>query len=242
MEDIQGGESMQYHKIKLNKRKDCYLGKRGRRMMRNEGYVPVNWCWKNGSSTSALIKEKEFEKFFQSTEYDHNALVDMTSDFGTARGILRVVDKNFMKLGYEHIEFHELRMDQKIVVNVPIVITGKANTSDQAAVTELVTKELEIKCLPDKIPQEITIDVSHLELNDSIHASDILLDAGVEMLTDTNATIVTCFVPVHDAPEAAPTTEVVDAVKEEVAADAAAQSAEPVAAAGGGAPAKPTKE
>jgi large subunit ribosomal protein L25 len=90
-----------------------------------------------------------------------------------------------------HVDFYEIAMDRKIRVKVPIVTKGMSKGVEFGGLLQIVRREIEVLCLQTVIPKAIEVDVTELEIGDSIHVKDIPLAAGVEIPPDVNFTIVT---------------------------------------------------
>jgi large subunit ribosomal protein L25 len=74
---------------------------------------------------------------------------------------------------------------------VPVVTTGKAAGVEMGGMLQLIRRELEVLCLPNAIPQTINIDVTQLEVGQSVHVEDIQLGDAVEIPHEVNFTILT---------------------------------------------------
>ena len=75
-----------------------------------------------------------------------------------------------------HADFYQLAMDRAIVVTVPIVVKGTAEgVKQQGGLLDFVTREIEVECLPTNIPENITVDVSELMLNQGVRVRDLLV-------------------------------------------------------------------
>jgi large subunit ribosomal protein L25 len=103
---------------------------------------------------------------------------------------LHPVSRNFL-----HIDFYEVAMDRKIMVNVPVTTTGKAKGVEVGGILQIVRRELEVQCLPLDVPESIEIDITDLDIGDSIHVGDISLQSEIEFLGGENITIVTIVTP-----------------------------------------------
>ncbi|MBU2622226.1 MAG: 50S ribosomal protein L25, partial [Proteobacteria bacterium] len=95
---------------------------------------------------------------------------------------------------YLHIDFYEIAMDRKIKVKVPVVTRGIAKGIDLGGMLQVVRRDIDVLCLPVGIPKAIEIDITELDIGDSIHVRDILLPEGVEIPADVNYTVVTVLV------------------------------------------------
>ena len=122
-----------------------------------------------------------------------------------------------------HVDLYEVRMDEKIKVNVPLIFTGKAKGIAEGGILQHGLRELEVRCLPTDIPEKIEVDVSDLAIGDSLHVSDLTLPQGITSVGEIDYTVAAVVPP----------------EKEEVAAPvlATTEAGAPVAAAGTAAPA-----
>ena len=96
---------------------------------------------------------------------------------------------------YLHIDFYEIDMQRKIKVNVPVVVRGKAAGIEEGGLLQIVLRELEVLCLPISIPDAIEVDVTDLNIGDSIHVEGIQLSGDVDILEDSDSTVVTVLAP-----------------------------------------------
>ncbi len=78
---------------------------------------------------------------------------------------------------------------------VPVVITGESVGVEVGGMLNIVRREVELLCLPGDIPEAIDIDITALDIGDSIHIEDIPLGENVEISTDVNFTVVTVLSP-----------------------------------------------
>jgi large subunit ribosomal protein L25 len=110
-----------------------------------------------------------------------------------------------------HVDFHEVAENEKVTISVPVETTGEAAgvKTGGGSLTHVLLK-LKVRALPKDLPEQITIDVTALEIGKSIHLGDIAAPAGVEILGDKHLTVVSVAAP---------------RAEEEVAATAAAPAA-----------------
>ena len=94
-----------------------------------------------------------------------------------------------------HIDFYEVDMNRQIRVMVPVVTTGQSPGVEEGGMLNIVRRELELLCLPGDIPEAIEIDITDLDIGDSIHIEDIPLSDNVEISADGNYTVVTVLSP-----------------------------------------------
>jgi large subunit ribosomal protein L25 len=94
-----------------------------------------------------------------------------------------------------HIDFYEIDMKRQINVMVPVIIKGEAAGIESGGMLNIVRREVELLCLPGDIPEAIEIDVTDMDIGDSIHIEDIPLSDNVEISADSNFTLVTVLSP-----------------------------------------------
>ena len=94
-----------------------------------------------------------------------------------------------------HIDFYEIDMKRQIKVMVPVITQGHPIGVENGGMLNIVRRELELLCLPGDIPETIEIDVTDLDIGDSIHTEDIQLGENIELSEDANYTVVTVLSP-----------------------------------------------
>ena len=142
---------------------------------------------------------------------------------------VQVDTKTFTKIlqgGITHIDFHAIAFDEEIHAEVPVEVVGEAPGLKFGGIVEAIHHSLEVRCLPKDLPEHISIDVSHLNLGESVHVGEIKLPEGVRAKLGADVVIVTCVEPKVEAePEPAAA-----AAAAKPAAGAKAPAAAPAAA------------
>jgi len=100
------------------------------------------------------------------------------------------VPRNFL-----HVDFHEVSMDRQLRMKVPVVIKGKAKGVEIGGMMQIIRHELEVLCLPLEVPESIEVDVTDLDMGESIHIGDLSQDGDIEFPDEANLTIVTILTP-----------------------------------------------
>lgn len=105
-----------------------------------------------------------------------------------------------------HVDFHEVAANEKVTVSVPVETTGEAAgvKTGGGSLTHVLLK-LKVRSLPKDLPEQITIDVTALEIGKSIHLGDIVPPSGVEILGDKHLTVVSVAAPRAEEEVVAPT-------------------------------------
>ncbi|MDL1964377.1 MAG: 50S ribosomal protein L25, partial [Deltaproteobacteria bacterium] len=104
---------------------------------------------------------------------------------------------------YLHVDFYGISMDRKISVKVPVVAKGKSQGVELGGILQIIRRELEIFCLPGEIPDAIELDVTDLDIGDSIHVKEIPLQGDIEIPADVDFTVITILAPKAEVEEEA---------------------------------------
>jgi len=147
---------------------------------------------------------------------------------GTSLALIQDVQHHPVKRHIVHLDFHALKEDEVMHTTVPVIGFGEpAGVKTGGGLLEQIIRALDVECLPKDLPENITIDVSGLNIGDSIHVNQIGLPAGVTARIPGDAVVFHCAAPTVEAEptpaagEAAATPEVLKEKKEGEAAPAA---------------------
>jgi large subunit ribosomal protein L25 len=111
--------------------------------------------------------------------------------------LIKELQRDPISGAYLHADLYAVDLQQKIHVSVPIQITGTpVGVSLGGGILDHATRELDVECLPNAIPEEFAVDVSELEVGQSVHVRDIKVLEGVEILNDPDVSIVSVVAPV----------------------------------------------
>jgi len=186
-------------RITLTAEKRDAAGKGVARSLRRAGSIPAI-LYRAGSSTPLKINAKELSKFIRTTQGEQ-VMVNLSFADGENKVAL-VKDYQVDPINGEllHTDFFEVSLTEEIRVTVHITTTGEPiGVKRDGGLLQHGIRELEIECLPDKIPGHITVDVKHLERGKSVHVSDLSLGEGIKILTEAGKLIATVTAPVVEA-------------------------------------------
>jgi large subunit ribosomal protein L25 len=103
-----------------------------------------------------------------------------------------------------HVDFHEVAENEKVIVSVPVETVGEAvGVKTGGGVLEHVLFKLKVRALPKDLPDQIVVDVSHLEIGKSVHLGEIKAPPGVEILGDKKISVISVALPKTEEEEAA---------------------------------------
>jgi large subunit ribosomal protein L25 len=136
------------------------------------------------------------------TDAGTNVLISLAVDGDTFLTMPREVQRDIVKGTLLHVDFLRIRRDVAIQVDVPIHLTGESAGVTEGGVIEHHLWELRIECLPANVPESVEADVSHLNIGDSLHVSDLRIPQHLTVLTPLEETIVSVVPPpVLEVPE-----------------------------------------
>jgi len=109
--------------------------------------------------------------------------------------MLKEVQMDVFQKEYLHVDLHEIDMDANVSVTVPVRVVGDAKGVIEGGVLQLIRRELVVLCKPVNVPEDIAIDVTNLDIGDSVHVEDIDLDEHVEIPHEVDFTVLTIVPP-----------------------------------------------
>ena len=221
--------------VKLSATRRSAIGRSAVRKIKARGGVPAVIYGGKAKSEPLQVDKRAISNMLSHASGE-NVLVELEIDGESGGRMALVQEVQHSPLGGEilHVDFHAVSMDEMIEADVPLEPTGTAEgVKTFGGLLEQNVRSLEIECLPSDLPDVITVDVSHLNIGDSIHVREIKLPEGVTTRVPPDLTVFSVLAPtVEEAPaatvEAAAAPEVITAKKEEGegAAPAAAKEKE----------------
>jgi len=172
-------------------------GKGASRALRREGRVPAVVYGNNEAPVSIHVEEKELRRQL-GTGHFFNSIVEIELGGQKVRTLPKDVAFHPVNDRPLHADFLRISKDHKVHVNVPVHFANEAASPGlkRGGVLNIVRHELDLICDPESIPDEVTIDVTGLEVGASIHISHVSLPAGVaSAITDRDFTIATIVAP-----------------------------------------------
>ncbi|MEO5667821.1 MAG: 50S ribosomal protein L25 [Bdellovibrionota bacterium] len=106
--------------------------------------------------------------------------------------LFKSIDAHPFKTRFVHVDFHAIDLTKKMRVVVPVHFVGKSLGQAEGGILNATLRELEIRCAPDQIPSSIDVDITNLNLNDSIHLSEVeKLFPNLEFIYENDYSLVT---------------------------------------------------
>jgi large subunit ribosomal protein L25 len=193
------------------------------RKLRARQLIPAVLYGRGRSALALSLDPARLEKILHASSSGLNTLIDLDvqgrTDLAGKTVIVKELQREPIRGALLHADLYEVDLSKTIEVSVPIHVVGTAvGVAMNGGILDTALREIEIECLPRAIPSAIEVDVSALDVGESIHVRDLRIPEGVTVLSDADLSVVSVVLPSSE--EAAATPETV--VEGEAAAAAAA--------------------
>ncbi len=165
-------------------------GKNAARRLRRSGRIPAVVYGGGGSAVSVAVDPRKIAPVLHS-EAGHTSILTMEiKGLETARVMLRDWQAEPVHGSLLHLDFVRVTRDTRLRVRVPIHVTGEAQgVKVQGGIFEFVLREVEIECLPDEIPEHISVDVTDLTIGRNIRVAHLPVSPNIKVLTDPDRVV-----------------------------------------------------
>ena len=196
------------------------IGKGANRKLRAAGRIPGVIYGKKRDAQSVSLDPGALERLLRGSGAGLNTLIDLSVGGRTDTVLVKELQRHPVKGAYLHVDFFQVDLTQRITVSVPLHFVGKAHGVEFGGILDHPLRELEVECLPRAIPEFVEVDVSALEIGQSIHVSDLRLPEGVDVKNDPTLPVASVVLPAAEV-EAVPTETIVEGEVAEGEAEAA---------------------
>ncbi len=166
--------------------------------LRAAGRVPATIYGRQAAPQNLEVNSKELADLLNHS-VSENLLVDLTveKDARSKRlALVQEVQHHPLTRKVTHVDFHEVAETEKVTIFVPVETTGEpAGVKNGGGTLEHILHKLKVRCLPKDLPEQITLDVTALEIGKSIHLGEIVPPAGVEIMGEKSRTVVAVAAP-----------------------------------------------
>jgi large subunit ribosomal protein L25 len=180
-------------------------GKGAAKKLRKMAQVPAVFYGPKTESVMLAVDYPELKRLLRQGSGE-NVILDLQvqSDQGTKthKAIIKDILMDPVKDIYLHADFYEISMDKKITVDVPIRLVNNPVGVTEGGILQHIKRELKISCLPGEMIDALEVDVSGLDIGDSVHVKDIDLPEGIVSLEEEDLTVAAVAAPtVAEEPE-----------------------------------------
>jgi large subunit ribosomal protein L25 len=161
------------------------------RRLRRQGLIPGVLYGRGKSPHPFSVHERDLRRALTGPGGLH-AILDVVLDGQKTShaSILKDYQQDVISGRLAHIDLHEVRLDQPIQAQVVIELVGEAAGSIEGGVLSQVTREINVEALPLEVPERIEVDVSPMQMGDTLRLADIAVQEGVTFLDDPEETVV----------------------------------------------------
>jgi large subunit ribosomal protein L25 len=185
-------------------------GKGVARKLRATGRIP-GICYRRAADSLAVsLDPRALDVVLSTGSAGINTLIDLTvaggGDFDGRQVLLKELQRDPVTGRLVHADLFAVDLKQRIHVSIPVHLSGSAVGVTMGGILDHALRDLEVQCLPDAIPEEFTVEVSELEVGQSIHVRDLTIPEGVELLSDLSLPVVSVVAPAveEEVPEEEP--------------------------------------
>lgn len=157
--------------------------------MRREGLIPGILYGKSAENVNLKVSAREFHHLL-SQSASENVLIDLDIEGEKKLALIQQVQHDPLSGGILHADFHAVSETEKLSATVPVELTGSSPGVKAGGIADLQLHEVHVRCLPKDLPEILLVDISSLELGDSLHVSELAYPEGVEPDTEGSVVVV----------------------------------------------------
>ncbi|MFN8587908.1 MAG: 50S ribosomal protein L25/general stress protein Ctc [Candidatus Eisenbacteria bacterium] len=174
------------------------LGKGGARKARAAGQLPGVVYGHGEEPVAVAVDYREFMTQMRKHK-GGNPIVNLNLGGNEVTALVRDAQIDPISQAVLHVDFQHISLTEKVTVEVPVHAVGLAlGVKDGGGILEMITRTVEIRCLPTAIPASIDVDVTALNVGQSLHVSDVKVE-GIEILSDPETTLILVAAPTVEA-------------------------------------------
>ncbi len=177
--------------LKLTAKPRTTRGNSPARALRRDGAIPAVIYGPGKASVALSVNVYDLQQALKAAG-SRQIFVDLAIEGGeTRKAMLKELQQHPVNGSFIHADFYEVALDRKMRVMIPVTTVGKCQGVEMGGMIQLIRRELEALCIPSDIPEMIEIDITELDVGDSVHVEDIAMTGDVELVHDVNFTILT---------------------------------------------------
>lgn len=177
---------MQAQTLIVEKRTET--GKGAANRLRRQGKLPVNFYGKKIGSLPVVVPVKEMESILK--QEGENTIIKVRLADQEYSAVFREVQRHPLTRKLTHVDLYQISLEDKLRVEVPLVVTGEAKGVKAGGILQQVLRHLEVEGLPTDLPENIVVDVSDLDLGEHITVAELKLSSDLEVLSDQETVVV----------------------------------------------------
>ena len=176
-------------------------GKGAARQLRRQGFIPAVLYGGGAGNVALALNTHDLHQVI-AKGFAETSLIDLTVQEADTSQQVSVILKDYqidpVIRELVHADFQEVAMDQEIEIEVPLELKGETPGEKEGGVVEFVTREVSIRCLPGDMLHSIEVDISSLQIGDSLSIEDLTLNEKYQILTAPETVIVNVVAPISE--------------------------------------------
>jgi large subunit ribosomal protein L25 len=168
------------------------FGKGAARKLRATGQVPGVVYGPGGGSVSLSLDPKDLLQIFKESA-NRNTIVELQIDGSSVKSMVRSVQRHPVTRDLLHVDFYRIDPDLDVEVMVPVRTVGRPAGAVLGGRVRLVRRTLSARCKPGNIPEAFEIDVSHMNVNDMVMASEVVMPPGVKLVMEGDFSVISLY-------------------------------------------------
>jgi large subunit ribosomal protein L25 len=214
-------------RIRLEVQERERSGSRDSRRLRKSGLIPGVLYGRGHKPHPICVSERELRRVLTGSAGLHAILdVVLEGQRTTHSSILKDYQVDPIRGKIDHFDLQEVRLDQPIQTAVVVELVGESVGAKAGGVLSQVAREIRVEALPLEVPERLELDVSSMEIGDSLRLSDLAVPDGVSLLDDPETVLATVTVPTRVEEPEVEEEELEEGVEGEVPEGEAAPEAE----------------
>jgi large subunit ribosomal protein L25 len=183
-------------RIRLEVQEREQRGSRESRRLRRDGMIPGVLYGRGNKPHPICVRERELRRVLTGSAGLHAILdVVLEGQKSTHASILKDYQVDPLRGKIEHFDLQEVRLDQPIQTSVVVELVGESAGTKAGGVLSQVSREIRVEALPLEVPEHIALDISAMEIGDTMRLSDLPAQDGVTFLDDPDTVLATVTMP-----------------------------------------------
>ena len=165
--------------------------------LRREGKLPAVLYGLDQKARSLTINYKEFKEAFSESGAAAMFQLQIADADGDHKKTVTLKEHQVHPLSRKviHADFLEIDINKPLEVDVPLILNGKPAGVEQGGMLQQIRRVLTVSALPQDMPEKVEVDVSHLNMGESLHVEEVSVPEGAQIVHDVNFTLATIIVP-----------------------------------------------
>jgi large subunit ribosomal protein L25 len=174
-------------KVVFAAQKRADFGSGNARRLRRTGRIPAVLYGRNGQSVSLDVDTRDFSNGIKGIS--ESTIVKIEVDGTSHDAFVKDTQRNIVSGSILHVDFYEVESGQLLRTRVSVHVQGNPVGVRDGGVLELPLHDVEVECYPKDLPERINVDISGLQVNQSIHVRDLTLGEGVKLISSSEQVV-----------------------------------------------------